>query len=274
MEDFPSGGLIGKFVHLFRALRELHIPVYAANASYFIALAATPTLLLLLGLLHQTPLDVEGLGEILPGILPEAFLETAEEIILLTYDSVSGTVLGVSAVTALWSASRGIYGLITGLNGVYGVEEGRGYFYTRLISVVYTFAFLLVLILTLALHIFGTELIELLRRTAHPFLSFLLGVIDFRFLLLLFLQTAVFAAMYMALPSRRNRLKDSLPGALLASSGWLIFSDLYSVYVEHFAGIRNIYGSVSAVSLSLLWLYCCVAIFFYGGALNRWLMEQ
>lgn len=274
MKEFPKGGLIGKCVHLVRTLKELHVPVYAANACYFIALAATPALLLLLGLLHQTPLEVEGLGEALQGILPEAFLEPAEEVILLTYDSVSGMVLGISAVTALWSASRGIYGLITGLNAVYAVEEDRGYFYTRLISVGYTFVFLLVLILTLALHIFGTELLELLHRSSHPAIGFLLGLIDFRFFLLLFLQTAVFTAMFMALPSRRNRLRESLPGALLASLGWLVFSDLYSVYVEHFAGVRNIYGSVSAVSLSMLWLYCCMAIFFYGGALNRFLSEK
>lgn len=274
MREFPKGGLIGKAVHMVRSIQQLRIPLYAANACYFIVLAATPALLLLLGLLHQTPLEVEGLGEVLRGILPEAFLEPAEELILLTYDSVSDTVLGVSAVTALWSASRGIYGLITGLNAVYGEQERRGYLYTRLISVVYTFVFLVVLILTLALHVFGTDLLELLQRSSHPFLSFLLEIIDFRFFLLLILQTAVFTAMFMALPSRRNRLRDSLPGALLASSGWLIFSDLYSIYVEHFAGMQNVYGSVSAVSLSMLWLYCCMAILFYGGALNRWLMER
>ena len=274
MEEFPKGGLIGKCVHMVRTVQSLRIPVYAANACYFIVLAAFPSLLLLLGLLHQTPLEVERLGEILAGFLPEAFLEPAEEIILLTYDSVSGTVLGVSAVTALWSASRGIYGVVTGLNGIYGDQERRGYLYTRLVSVVYTFAFLVVLLLTLALHVFGTELLELLKRSSHPFLRFLLGLIDFRFFLLLFLQTAVFTAMYMALPSRRNRLKDSLPVALLASSGWQVFSDLYSIYVAYFAGVQNVYGSLSAVSLSMLWLYCCMAIFFYGGALNRFLAEK
>lgn len=274
MREFPKGGLIGKAVHMVRSIQQLRIPLYAANACYFIVLAATPALLLLLGLLHQTPLEVEGLGEVLQGILPEALLEPAEELILLTYDSVSDAVIGVSAVTALWSASRGIYGLITGLNAVYGEQESRGYLYTRLISVVYTFAFLVVLILTLALHVFGTDLLELLKRASHPFLRFFLEIIDFRFFLLLLLQTAVFTAMFMALPSRRNRFRESLPGALLASSGWLIFSDLYSIYVEHFAGMQNVYGSVSALSLSMLWLYCCMAILFYGGALNRYMMGR
>ena len=91
---------------------------------------------------------------------------------------------------------------------------------------------------------------------------------------LLAVQTAFFTAMFMVLPNGRNRFRDSLPGALLASSGWLIFSDLYSIYVEHFARLSNIYGSVYAVALAMLWLYCCMSIVFYGGSLNRYLMEH
>lgn len=274
MREFPRGGLIGKAVHFGRAVAQLHVPLYAANACYFIVLAVFPALLLLLGLLRYTPLEVERLGEMLAGVLPEALLESAEELILVTYDNTSGAVLGFSAITTLWSASRGIYGLLTGLNGVYGVREDRGYFYTRLISVLYTFAFLVVLLLTLALHVFGTKLLGLLQNTSHPFLRFLVEIIDLRFFLLLILQTAFFTAMFMALPNRKNRFWDSLPGALLASSGWLVFSDIYSVYVEHFAHLSNVYGSVYAVALSMLWLYCCMSIVFYGGALNRYLMER
>ncbi len=274
MREFPQGGLIGKSVRIWRKVRELQIPLYAANACYFIVLAVFPALLLLLGLLRYTPLQVEGLGEMLAGILQEALLESAEELILLTYDKLAPSVLGISAVTTLWSASRGVYGVLTGLNAVYGVSEDRGWLYTRTISVVYTFAFLLVLLLTLALHVFGTGMVNLLSRFDAPFLKFLLEVIDFRFFLLLFLQSGIFTAMFMALPNRPNSFGDSLPGALLASSGWLIFSDAYSIYVTRFAKLSSVYGPVYAVALSMLWLYCCMSIVFYGGALNRYLMKN
>ena len=274
MREFPRGGIIGKTVHLVRDLSRLRVPVYAADACYFIVLAVFPALLVLLGLLRYTPLEVERLGEMLDGILPEVLLAPAEELILLTYDNTSGAALGLSAVTALWSASRGIYGLLTGLNAIYDVSEDRGYIYTRLLSVVYTFAFLLVLLLTLGLHVFGTSLLGLLERSGAPFFRFLLNLIDVRFFLLLFVQTGIFCAMFMVLPNRRNRFWDSLPGAVLASLGWLVFSDLYSIYVERFARLTNVYGSVYAVALSMLWLYCCMSIVFYGGALNRYLMEH
>lgn len=274
MGEFPKGGLIGKGVHLFREVTELKIPVYAANASFFIVMAVFPALLLLLGLLRYTPLEVERLGEMLQGILPEVLLEPAEELILLTYDKTSGAAVGLSVLTTLWSASRGIYGLLTGFNAVYGICERRGYLYTRWISLVYTFGFLVVLLLTLGLHVFGTGLAGLLKRTSGPFLRFLLGLIDLRFFLLLALQTGVFAAMFLVLPNRKSTFRQTLPGALLASGGWLIFSDLYSVYVEHFARLTNVYGSVYAVALSMLWLYCCISILFYGGALNRFLINN
>ena len=274
MREFPRGGLIGKAVYLWRWVTGLRIPLYAANASFFLVLSVFPALLLLLGLLRYTPLEVERLGELLAGFLPEVLAEGAEELILLTYDNTSGITLGLSVVTTLWSAGRGIYGIIAGLNAVYETEEKRGYFHIRFLSVIYTFGFLMVLILTLALHVFGTKLLVLLRRSTNLVLAGLLEVIDLRFFLLLFLQTAVFTALYMVLPNGRNRFSDSLPGALLASSGWLIFSDLYSIYVEHFATLSNVYGSVYAVALSLLWLYFCMAIVFYGGALNRLLTDE
>ena len=179
----------------------------------------------------------------------------------------------MSALTALWSASRGIYGLLTGLNAIYGVSENRGYLYTRSISVLYTFLFLLVLLLTLVLHVFGTTIAGWIPHTTNALLLLLTDIIDLRFFLLLFVQTATFTAMFMALPNKRNRLSESLPGALLASIGWLVFSDIFSIYVEHFSSYANIYGSVYAVALSMLWLYCCLSIVFYGGALNRFLKD-
>lgn len=274
MRDFPRNGLPGRIRSFVRSLSDLKISLYAANACFFLVLGVFPALLLILGILRHTPLEAEGLAELLTGVVPRAFLEKTRRLILLTYDNLSGTALSVSAVTALWSASRGIFGIMRGLNAVYGVTEHRSYFRTRCISAVYMVLFLAVLTLTLTLHVFGTALLQFLYRLPIPFLDPLTEWIGFRFFLLLILQTAIFTAMFMVLPSGGNRFRDSLPGALVASSGWLIFSDLYSVYVEKFAGLTNVFGSVYAIPLAMLWLYCCMSIVFYGGALNRYLMER
>jgi len=274
MRRFPKGGLIGKTVDAVLTVKELNIPLHAAYAAYFIILALFPSLLLILSLLRYTGFEVESLMELIGDFLPEALSDAAEELVFSTYQNATGTVVGLSAVTALWSASRGIYGLLRGLNHVYGVAENRGFLYTRGISVVYTFAFLLVLLLTLVLHVFGNSLIGLLTMVDNAVLIFLIDLVDLRFFLLLIMQSLLFTLMFMALPNKRNRFMDSLPGGVLSSIGWLVFSDIYSIYVENFSNYSNIYGSVYAVALSMLWLYCCMSILFYGGALNRYLMER
>ncbi len=274
MKDFPAGGILGKAQKVYRFVKSQEIPVLAANASYFIILAVFPTLVLLLSLLRYTPWDVHALLDLLSGIFPQALLPMVQKLILNLYTDTSVALVSVSAITALWAASRGVYGLLTGLNAIYDVPESRGYLYTRAISVVYTFLFLLVLLLTLVLHVFGTGILNLLQKSNQPILRFLTNIIDLRFFLLLFLQTALFAAMFMALPNRRGSLGDSLPGAFLAAAGWQIFSFGFSVYVDHFSGLAGLYGSVYTLALSMLWLYFCISILFYGGALNSLLMQR
>ena len=274
MREFPKGGLFGKAMGLWQELRQLKIPLHAANTGFFLILSLFPALVLLLSIIRYTPLDVHSLLRFLEGIVPEALLPETELLIVSTYENTTGAVVSLSAFTALWSASRGIYGLITGLNAIYRVPEKRSFWQVRFLSVLYTFAFLLVLLLTLVLHVFGTGILEWMAGSSFPFFRFLSAVVDLRFFLLVFLQTALFSAMFMALPNRKNTLSDSLPGAFLASIGWLVFSHLFSLYVEYFPTYSRIYGSVYAVALSMLWLYCCISIVFYGGVLNRILMDN
>lgn len=272
--DFPKGGLIGKIWHYARRVQKMKIGLHAANAGYFIVLSVFPALVLLLSLLRYTELDAGDLLSALSGAIPEALLPAAEKLIVSTYAYTSSAVVSVSAVSALWSASRGIHGLLLGLNAIYGVQENRGYFYTRSISVLYTFLFLVVLLLTLLLNVFGASILQMLPPARGAVWEFLSEIIDLRFLLMLLLQTGLFTAMFMALPNRKNSFSDSFPGAIFASAGWLLFSNLFSVYVDHFSGYATIYGSVYAVALSMLWLYVCLWLLFGGGALNKLLMEE
>ncbi|MBR2937140.1 MAG: YihY/virulence factor BrkB family protein [Oscillospiraceae bacterium] len=274
MKKFSFSDSIDKLARLVLHLARQKVTPHAAATGYFIVLSVFPLLVLVLAVLRYTGLQVETLTDLLEGFLPAALMSAARRLILSTYQNTSGTVVSLSALTGLWSASRGIYGLLTGLNAIYGVKENRGYFYTRAVSVVYTFLFLLMLVATLVLNVFGTTLLQMLPLQNVALLQFLWELTDWRFLLMLLLQTALFSTIFMALPNCRNTFRQSLPGAVLASLGWLIFSDLYSVYVQHFSGYANIYGSVYGIAFSMLWLYFCLSIVFYGGALNHYLKEK
>ena len=252
-------------------LGEQKVPLYAANASFFLILSVFPVLVLLLALVRYTGLQVETLTDLISAVVPSALMPMVNRLVLSAYVNSTGTLLSISAVAALWSASRGMYSFVMGLNAIYEVRENRGYLRTRLLSMGYTFAFLVVLMLTLVLHVFGGDLLRLLEGLPIP--EFLMSLLDLRVFLLLVLQTFLFCGMFMVLPNERNRVGESLPGALLASIGWQIFTNLYSVYSQRFTAYASIYGSVYVVALGMLWLYFCICIVFYGGVLNKILQK-
>lgn len=272
MEEHPR---LRSLRNLIDSVIAMRIPVYAAYACYFLALAVFPALLLILASLRYTPLSAIDLIELLEQILPGALMPAAESLIVSTYYNSSTAVVSVSALTALWSASRGIHGLLTGLNNIYGVQEDRGYVCTRIISAGYMFVFLVVLILTLVIQVFGQSLSDRIWAIEHPLVQLLVQIIDWRSVWLLVVQVLVFAAIYTVLPNRRNRFWESLPGAVVAAFGWQGFSNAFSWYVEEILGTyTNIYGSIYTVALGLLWIYCCMSILLFGGVVNRLLQPK
>lgn len=261
-----------KLKKLMAYLSGQQVPLYAANASFFLILSVFPVLVILLALMRYTGMQVEIFTDLVAEVVPGALMPTVNRLVLSAYVNSSGTVLSVSAVAALWSASRGMYSFVMGLNAIYEVKENRGYFRTRFISMGYTFAFLIVLLLTLVLHVFGADLLRLLEGLPIP--AFLLNLLDLRVFVLLILQTALFCAMFVVLPNERNRLGESIPGALLAAIGWQVFTNVYSLYAQKFTAYASIYGSVYVVALGMLWLYFCICIVFYGGVLNKTLQKM
>ena len=87
------------------------------------------------------------------------------------------------------------------------------------------------------------------------------------------LLTALFTGVFLALPDKRQRFVHVLPGAAGAACAWVIYSEIYSWYVNHIAKASALYGSLSVLLLMLLWLYACISILFYGALLNHALFD-
>lgn len=255
-------------------LRPMRISVHSAHTAFFLIMSVFPASMILVGVLAYTSLEVEDILAMIVHLVPQPLIPLVRRLLDGAYDAASAPLLSISAVTAVWSASRGILGLKEGLNAVYGVRERRSYFVTRGIGMLYTVFFAIILVLTLVLNVFGSTIMDYLHMTTQPVFLFLMDVIDFRFFLMLLLQTALFTAMYAALPDRKPGLWESFPGAVVASLGWLVFSDLFSLYVEHYPRYANIFGSLYAAALTMLWLYFCIMILFAGAVVNRYLTEK
>lgn len=256
MRRFLEKPIVKKVLELVRFFQELEIPLHAANACFFISLSAFPALALISGLLRYSGLRIEALEELLGGLVPAALMPAVQVLIEDTWDNATGALVGLSALTTLWSAGRGIYALMTGLDAVCGLEEDRGYIRKRLVCTVYTVLFLLILLLTLALHVFWPKG-RVLRLGA-----------------LLAAQVLVFTLVYMFLPCRRGSFRESLPGAVLTGLGWTVFAWGFSLYVVHFSDASGIYGPVYTLALAMLWLYFCMGMLLFGGAVNRILKKN
>ena len=79
----------------------------------------------------------------------------------------------------------------------------------------------------------------------------------------------VFLILYKMLPNRKATLKSQVPGAVLIAAGWSLFSYFFSIYFDMFPGFSNMYGSLTALIMVMLWLYICLSILFYGAYLNQ-----
>lgn len=270
--------VFGKWIRQYRKianfLRPMQIPLHSAYTSFFVILSLFPFLLLFLGMLRYTPLDSRDLLRILEGWLPTNLLPLARGLIDASYRHSSTAVVSISAAAALYSASRGMVGIRNGLHGVYTQAGHTGFLRKRGISILYTLLFLVLLVLTLAAYLLGTSLLDYISMTTHPVLLFLLRLVDLKWLLIAALQSLLFALMYTWLPDRRLPLAQSWPGAITASLATLVYSGLFSIYMDHFSRYTNIFGSLYALVLGMLWLYFSVVIFFCGGALNRYLSLQ
>ena len=261
-----------QFKKLYSSIRKIgamQLPLYGANAAFFLTLSVFPGLLLILSALPYTGFSAVDLISALEGILPRALMGSAERLIVNAYYNSSGALVSVSALAALWSAARGIQGLMRGLNRVCGVRETRSWLHTRLICAGYVFVFLILLLVTLGFHVFGNRIILLLESAQTPISSRISQLIDLRLILLMGAQILLFGLMYTVLPSRKSHFLTNLPGAALAALGWQIFSQLFSLYVSCNIAYTNIYGSVYLMALGMLWLYCCMQILLFGAGLNR-----
>lgn len=253
---------------LVREINRMRISVYAGNASFFLLLSCLPLTSLLLALLPYASITQADLMALLRPLVPETVLPLFSYLTASIYDASRPAVISLSALATLWSASKGLHSILRGLNAVCGAQETRGYVRVRVLCALYTLGLVLSLVLTLAIHVWGKRLLALLLAKKAQISVFLIGLLRAPFLYSALLLTALFTVLYFVLPNRRQAPAKLLPGAAAAALCWLLFSRLFSIYVNHFSGASQLYGSLATLTLTMLWLYACLSILFYGAYLN------
>lgn len=269
--------LIKKIIKLVRgflkAMNEDHVGAYAAQSAYFIMLSFIPFIILLLTLIQYTTLtqaDIYGAAQV---IFPDSMNGFVIDIINEVYSKTAVTV-SLSAITAAWSAGKGFLALMRGMNSVYDVEEQRNYIILRFRSAIYTIVFVISIILSLVVLVFGNSIHQ--AAVVHmPFLAVITGMIlQMKDIVAIAFFTLVFMLLYKFVPNRKARLLSQAPGAVFSSVCWYLFSIGFSLYVTYTPGLSNMYGSLTTIILAMLWLYFCMYIILLGAELNSYFEEQ
>ena len=256
-----------KIAEIGRSLSELHIAVYAGNAVFFIVLSLLPAAMVLLTAVQYLPVSSEDFLMLLQSVTPTPIHEMVEEIIEGIPLASSVTILSVSAVGTLWSITRAMMSIVNGLDVVYRAPKRRPYVQKVSISFLGAVLLFICILATLLLQVFGTSIYEAFLRRGWG-VGLLLTAMRVRWPFTLAFLTLVFCLFYTVLPYSRQNFLKNLPGAVFATLGWHMYSLLYGFYVENFSHYANIYGSLTAVVITLLWLYFCVNLIFYGGLIN------
>lgn len=256
-------------------ITEHKVSVYAAQATLFIIISALPFLMLMLSMLQYIiPHSRTDLLDIGGRFLPSAVIPFLSNLLDEIYTGAGIPIMSVTSVTALWSASKGVMSLLMGLDNIFSRNAERGYIKTRLLSLLYTLILILMLSATLLLFVaskylvhVSSEILPVIRQAA----GFLLKFPTFVYLGIL---TAVFAMLYKMLPGQKISFGRLIPGAFFSACGWVVFSLIYSFYVDNFTNYSFIYGSLTAIVLLMLWLYFCMNIFLWGAEINEFLQEK
>ncbi len=261
---------------LYQHLASHRISLYAAQASFFIVLSSIPFLMLTLQAVNALlPEGSDELALLISSVIPESMRDFVLYIIEEIADKSTGSLLSLTVLTSVWSASKGIGAVSRGIHQVYGnADDLRGI--TAVIrSLIYTVAFAAVLIFALAFIVFGGEIQHFLE-TRYPLAAAVTELfITLRTPISLLIFVGFFSLVYKALGgspgSKKLRFFAQTPGALFTAFGWIGFSFLYSLYIEIFPGFSYVYGSLAAVMLMMLWLYACMTILLLGAEINEYL---
>lgn len=256
---------------LRRSVREAEVGTYASGAAFFLFLSIIPIIMIVSGLIPHDAIAKGSMVNISQAVIPERVYSFLVEIVD-SYHGNNMTLLSVSALVVIWSASKGVLALIRGLNHIYEVDESRNYILLRLKAAFYTVFLLLAILLSIGLLVFGNTIAKWVITDKGMTSRLWQALGGVRHILVAAMISVVFCTMYSILPNNQLTWKEHYPGAVFTSVFWTLYSFGFSVYVDYFGGF-SMYGSLTTIIIVMIWLYFCMYIFFCGALVNKWLVD-
>lgn len=244
----------------------------AGSLSYFLTLSIFPFLIALLNIVQSTGVaDVETIQnfmKFLPPIIGDLFINFTTEV---SHTS-SSTILSISLLGGLWSASSGVKQMIRAINDSYHYKDNRNYFKLSIISVFVTIGIILMIILLVVTQVFGKQIILIIRSYVPPNEELSSVLKYFRLVIPLAYMFFMLLFLYKVAPADgiKNEIpiRSIIPGTVFATVSIILVSFIFNVYVSNFSNYSVTYGSLAGIIVFLIWLFLFSMMILVGGLIN------
>ena len=267
----PGAGWYDIVRRVFASSRHNNLGLTAAGIAFYSLLALFPAISALValgGLLLLDPARIVDQLSALSGTLPpnaqDIIIAQARSVARSSHDGLGlAAVLGISI--ALFSASRGVGAIISGLNVAYGEKEARSFLKLTVLKVVLTIALLIGLLMALLVAAALPASLAILTFNAMP--DWVLSAIALGFMALVF--AGGLALFYRFGPSRtKPRWQWLSVGSVLATMVFITASAGFASFISNFSSYNESFGSIAGVVILLTWLWVANFIILLGASLN------
>lgn len=255
--------------HVLKLMDEKNLGLIAAGVAFYAILAVFPGLaatIALWGIVGDPALALQQLQEFQTVIPADVYRLLAGQLIKLS--TTDGLTLGWASLLsfgfALWSSRAGVAALMRGLNAIYDAPNRTGV--AQMIrALMLTGSLIGVLLVAMACIVILPVVLAFIPL--GPLAGFLVEV--FRWIVGIGVLLVGFAVIYRLGPNLEGqRPRLITPGALFAAVGWVAASVGFSIYLRNFGTYNEVYGSIGAVIVMLMWLFISAYLVLLGGALN------
>ena len=250
-------------------LMHVNIGVESAAMAYYMLLSVIPMVMLVANILPLLPIPVDTIFKTMQTILPENINRVLLPILKNYLGTFNGGAFSIGLLILFWPASQMFSSLQRSLNLLYGAPVRRNVIFERFFAIIIAMVAILIVFVVSFVFIFGEQLLHLISDFFSVNLSSV--IIDLSLVKWGLLMGTVFllmSFMYFAIPNVKWSFLYALPGGLLTTIGFVLISQLFSIYI-HFAG-RNFTanGAFGTLIVFMIWLYFIANVMILGGVLN------
>ena len=272
LTDLPAGDYKSVGVRAVKRTLADNMTSVGKGVAYGAFFAIPSAMIVALGILNLTasPGSINTLVDKLNGVVPAS----AQDLIRTNLHQVSsshggGVMVMVGLVLAVFSLMGAVQTVMWGLNVAYERREQRSFIRQRVC------AFLITLIMTAALvAVFAVLVLApymtgwVGRASGYPrAVSWLWWTLQWP-LLFAALLAAFAGILYLGPDVDHPRFRFITPGAVAAATLWIGGSALFGLYASGFSSYNKAWGSLSAVIVTLTWLWLCSVAIMFAAEVN------